>query len=230
MRASAMKEPVKYFDSSSTLNLESPHPYKVMQDEKNSAGDVVGLTTETYQRVLGKFAKGIVDSSDRGVVLTLYPTKRKNEWFQRRYKIYALAVSKSSLNKQPFGYRDGKSGDSFTSSIFLTPNLYARIQYDLDLFEHDPEHKYAAIRIGIKRKRVSIFSGLRGKSPVENYNIGWKFAYISALISIPFTLLSMLGEAYHVPDKLRFALEWTIMKGAGLVALLVATLQNFQAS
>jgi len=200
---------VEYVQAGVHIDMDKPHPFHIIFEPKLEGSRKIELTPEGFDKVFGKSKRGGGTYFDQGIIVTVYPIKKKGDWFQPKYKFQAVADRRDTAPVQ--GFKDGKKGDPYSTSMRISPSVHDIIGEDID-----KTGGRSILHIALKKKKVTVWSGVGGKSPVKDYNLGWKFAYISALISIPVTLLSMLGEAYHVPEKLRHGLE-AVISGIGWV-------------
>jgi hypothetical protein len=194
---------LEYVKAKVHFEADKSHPFHIIYDPKLEGNRKVDLTLECFDKVFEKTKRGGENNFDQGLIITVYPVKKPGDWFQHKYKIPAVADRRDQAPVQ--GFKDGKKPDLYSSSLRVGPSVYDIIKDDID-----KTGGHALLHVSLKKKKVTIWSGVSGKSPVKDYNLGWKFAYISLLMSIPITLLSMLGEAYHIPENLRTGLEWVI--------------------
>jgi hypothetical protein len=212
--SSKSKPKVPHFGGLEVVDCSKPFPVKIIPSDDIKEDAKVHLTNECFDSIFGRFKKGHSTTINRGAVISLYVPRKKEGQYRKRMT-FPVRVDRKDKSKTG-------GGDFVNNGKGYTTTL--RVKSDsIDAFKQYMNEDNI-VYVSLKKKKISIMSGAGGKSVVEEINLGWKFAYISALISVPLTLLSMLGEAYKVPEKLRTGVEWVIGAGGGIIHWMISQL------
>lgn len=185
-----------------SVDCSKPFPVRIIADKEIKEKAKIHLTNECFDAIFGRFKKGQTTTVNRGALLSLYTEKKKQGHFRKRQSV-TIIVDRKDPARGAGEFMNGKTEtDGFTTTLRVSPD----VQEVFGQYMTEANTVY----ITLKKKKISVFSGAGFGAPVEEINLGWKFAYISAAISIPLSLLSMLGEAYDVPHKMRHGIEWGI--------------------